>query len=160
MLAVIKIRGSNKTEIGIKMAFRELRLTRNNHLVVVAESQIGQIKKAKDYIAWGEIDEEHLERLLREKGRMMGERPLSDSVLKELGFASHKDMASKIIDGKVRIRDIPSLKPVFRMNPPRRGYGPTKRPYKLKGALGYMGKDINGLIDRMLEGGELGKAEN
>jgi large subunit ribosomal protein L30 len=160
MLAVIKVRGSNKTEIGIKMAFRELRLTRNNHLVVVPEGQLGQIKKAKDYVAWGEIDEEHLEKLLREKGRMVGEKPINDNVLKELGFESHKEMASKLFDGTLKFKDVPGLKPVFRMNPPRKGYGSTRRPYKLKGALGYMGKDINGLIDRMLEGGELGKTEN
>lgn len=160
MLAVIKIRGSNKTAVGIRMAFRELRLTRNNILVVVAESQMGQIKKAKDYIAWGEIDEKHLEKLLKDRGKMKGDKPLDDTVLKELGFASHKDMASNILKEKVKIKDIPDFKPVFRMNPPKGGYGKTKRPYKLKGALGYMGKDINGLIDRMLEGGKLGKAEN
>jgi large subunit ribosomal protein L30 len=68
-------------------------------------------------------------------------------------------MASKLFDGTLKFKDVPGLKPVFRMNPPRKGYGSTRRPYKLKGALGYMGKDINGLIDRMLEGGELGKTE-
>ncbi len=160
MLAVIKIRGSNKTEIGIKRAFQELRLTRNNHLVLIEEKEMGQIRKAKDYVTWGEIDEEHLERLLREKGRIVGDKVLDDSVLKELGFNSFNDMASRIIEGSVRIRDIANLKPVFRMNPPKRGYGSTKRTYGSKGALGYMGKDINGLIDRMLEGGRSGKAEN
>jgi large subunit ribosomal protein L30 len=160
MLAVIKVRGSNKTEVGIKRAFQELRLTRNNILVLVDESQIGQIKKAKDYITWGEIDEEHLERLLAERGRITGNKPLDDSVLKDLGFSSFKEMASKLMDGSTRVKDIVTLKPVFRMNPPRKGYHSTKRTYTHKGALGYRGKEINSLIDRMLEGGRNGKGEN
>ena len=160
MLAVVKIRGSNKTNVGIKMAFQELRLTRNNHLVLVDESQIGQIKKAKDYVTWGEIDEEHVVKLLQEKGRMTGNKPLDDAVLKELGFASINEMASKLLDGSLRVKDIEGMKPVFRMNPPRRGYHSTRKTYKLKGALGYRGKDINKLIDAMLEGGKSGQGEN
>lgn len=160
MLVVIKIRGSNKTRVGIKRAFQELRLTRNNHLVLVEEKEIGQIKKAKDYVTWGEIDEEHLEKLLKEKGRMVGDKRIDDSILKELGFESYKGMASSILDGSVKLRDIFNLKLVFRMNPPKRGYGSTKKTYGQKGALGYMGKEINGLIDRMLEGGKSGETEN
>lgn len=160
MLAVIKVRGSNKTAPGIKRAFQELRLTRNNHLVLVDESQIGQIKKAKDYVTWGEIDEEHLLKLLQEKGRMMGNKPLDDAVLKELGFATLKDIASKLLEGSLRVKDIDGMKPVFRMNPPRQGYHSTRKTYRMKGALGYRGKDINKLIDAMLEGGKSGQGEN
>ncbi|MGC8644765.1 MAG: 50S ribosomal protein L30 [Thermoplasmata archaeon] len=160
MLAAVKIRGSNKTDVDIKRAFKELRLNRNNHLVIVDQSQLGQLRKAKDYITWGEIDIEHLTKLLEKKGRMTGDRPIDDTVLKELGFASLEDMASKIMDGSVRIKDIPGLKPVFRMNPPRHGYESTKRPYSQHGDLGYRGKAINDLIDRMLEGGDIGKGEN
>ncbi len=160
MLAVIKVRGSNKTDVDIRMAFRELRLNRNNHLVLVDESQIGQVRKAKDYVTWGEIDEEHLIKLLQEKGRITGNKPLSDIVIKELGFATLEEMASKLLDGSLRVKDIESMKPVFRMNPPRRGYHSTKRTVKTKGALGYRGKDINKLIDAMLEGGKSGQGEN
>ncbi|MCL4334192.1 MAG: 50S ribosomal protein L30 [Candidatus Thermoplasmatota archaeon] len=160
MLAVIKVRGSNKTEPGIRMAFKELRLNKNNHLVLVDESQIGQIRKAKDYVTWGEIDEEHLVKLLHERGRITGNKPLDESFLKERGFASLNDLASKLLDGSIKVRDIESMKPVFRMNPPRRGYHSTKRTFNLKGALGYRGKDINKLIDAMLEGGKNGQGEN
>ncbi|MCL5874001.1 MAG: 50S ribosomal protein L30 [Candidatus Thermoplasmatota archaeon] len=160
MLAVIKVRGSNKTEPGIRRAFQELRLNKNNHLVLVDESQVGQVKKAKDYVTWGEIDEEHLVRLLQERGRMTGNKPLDETVLKELGFGTFKDVASKLLDGSLKVKDIDSMKPIFRMNPPKRGYHSTKRTFNLKGALGYRGKDINKLIDAMLEGGKSGQGEN
>ncbi len=160
MLAVIKVRGSNKTDVHIKRAFQELRLTRNNILVLVDESQLGQIRKAKDYVTWGEIDEEHLVKLLRERGRMMGDKPLDETVLKDIGVGSIEEMASRLMEGSLRIKDIEGMKPVFRMNPPRKGYGSTKRTYGMKGALGYRGKDINGLIDAMIEGGKSGQGKN
>lgn len=160
MYAVIKVRGSNHTEIGIKKALEELRLNRVNHLVVVPETQIGQIKKAKDYITWGEIDKEHLVLLLKEKGRFMGDKKIDEDSLKELGFSSVEEMAEKILNGEIKIKDIPSLKPIFRMNPPKKGYKSTKRTYQFKGSIGYRGKDINGLIERMIEGGKIGEAEN
>ena len=160
MLAVIKVRGSNKTDVHIRRAFQELRLLKNNHLVLVDESQIGQVRKAKDYVTWGEIDEEHLLKLLQERGRMTGNKPLDDTVLNELGFGSLKEVASRLLDGSLKIRDIENMKPVFRMNPPRKGYHSTKRTVTTKGALGYRGKDINKLIDAMLEGGKSGQGEN
>ena len=160
MLAVIKVRGSNKTDPRIKKSFQQMRLTKNNHLVLVDESQLGQLKKAKDYVTWGEIDEEHLIKLLEEKGRIVGNKPLEEEAIKELGFGTIKEMATKLLDGSMKVNDIEGLKPVFRMNPPRKGYHSTRRTYKMKGALGYRGKDINKLIDAMLEGGKSGKGEN
>ncbi len=160
MYAVIKVRGSNHTEVGIRRALLEMRLDRINHLVLVPETEIGQIKKAKDYITWGEVDSEHLTRLIQEKGRMSGEKKVDSMTLKELGFGSFEEMAEKIINGGVRMKDIPNFKPVFRMNPPRKGYRSTKRTFDFKGALGYRGAEINSLIDSMLEGGELGKRKD
>lgn len=160
MYAVIKIRGSNHTEVGIKKALDELRLNRVNHLVIVPETEIGQIKKAKDYITWGEIDKEHLIMLLKEKGRLIGEKKLDDETVKELGFEGLEEMAEKILNGEIRIKDIPKMKPIFRMNPPRKGYKTTKKTYQFNGSIGYRGKDINVLIDRMIEGGKIGETEN
>ncbi|MCL4447248.1 MAG: 50S ribosomal protein L30, partial [Candidatus Thermoplasmatota archaeon] len=118
------------------------------------------IRKAKDYVTWGEIDEEHLVRLLEERGRIVGNKPLDETVLKELGLGTIKEVASRLLDGSLRIKDIESMKPVFRMNPPKRGYNSTKKTFNLKGALGYRGKEINKLIDAMLEGGKSGQGEN
>ncbi len=160
MYAVVKIRGSNHTKVDIRYALRELRLHKNNHLVLVPEEMIGQLKKTKDYVTWGEIDKEHLLKLLREKARLLGEKPLDENWLKQNGFDGFEDFAQKLMDGKVKLNDFPDLKPVFRMNPPKGGFGQTKTPFKLGGSLGYRGKEINTLIDQMMEGGKIGKAEN
>jgi len=42
------------------------------------------------------------------------------------------------------------VKPIFRLNPPKKGYEGIKRSFVNKGALGYRGKEINKLIERMI----------
>jgi len=160
MYAVVKIRGSNHTKVDIKYALRELRLHRVNHLVLIPEDMIGQLKKAKDYVTWGEIDKEHLIKLLKERGKLLGDKPITEEWLKQNGFNSFQEFAEKLLDGKIKLKDYPDIKPVFRMNPPKKGYGKTKEPFKLGGNLGYRGIEINKLIDRMIEGGKIGQAKN
>jgi large subunit ribosomal protein L30 len=50
----------------------------------------------------------------------------------------------------VRYADMTDVKPIFRLSPPRKGYEGNKKSYQNGGALGYRGKDINDLIQRML----------
>ncbi|RLF30819.1 MAG: 50S ribosomal protein L30, partial [Thermoplasmata archaeon] len=47
-------------------------------------------------------------------------------------------------------RELPDIKPVLRLNPPRKGYEGVKRSFMEGGALGYRGKEINKLIKRMI----------
>jgi large subunit ribosomal protein L30 len=47
------------------------------------------------------------------------------------------------------MKDVPELKPVLRMHPPRKGYKTTKRTYNQGGALGYYGAEINDLLIKM-----------
>ena len=51
--------------------------------------------------------------------------------------------------GQAQLSDVPGLKPVIRLNPPRKGYGGNKRHYP-QGALGNWGADINDLVGRMV----------
>jgi large subunit ribosomal protein L30 len=49
----------------------------------------------------------------------------------------------------VKIKDIPNLKPVFRLHPPRKGHKGIKQSFKTGGELGYHGEAINELIKKM-----------
>jgi large subunit ribosomal protein L30 len=81
------------------------------------------IKKVKDYVTYGEIDDE-TEKLLVEK---RGEKT--------------KDKEGKEV-----------MKKFFRLSPPRKGFGRKgiKFAFSQGGALGYRGTKINDLIKRML----------
>jgi len=150
--AVIRVRGTVNVRHDIKKTLEMLRLNRVNHCVLVEESDSfkGMLQKAKDYITWGEIEKETLIELIKKRGRLLGDKPIDEDYLKKTPFKSIEELAEAIIEGKIRYGDLPRIKPVFRLSPPRKGYEGIKRAYTVGGALGYRGKDINELIMRML----------
>jgi len=151
--AVVRVRGTVNVRHDIKKTLEMLRLNRVNHCVVVEEtpSYKGMLQKAKDYVTWGEIEKETLAELIRKRGRLLGDKPVDDEYIRSATpYNSIDELAEAIIDGKIRYREIPKIKPVFRLHPPRKGYEGIKRAYTIGGALGYRGKEINDLIKRML----------
>jgi len=54
-----------------------------------------------------------------------------------------------LLSGKVNFKDIPTLKPVFRLHPPRKGHKGIKKSFKNGGELGYHGDKINDLLLKM-----------
>jgi len=69
MYAVLRIRGSVNTSPQLKATMKMLRLERVNHCVLIPknESYDGMLKKAKDYITWGEINQVTLEKLIAKR---------------------------------------------------------------------------------------------
>jgi large subunit ribosomal protein L30 len=55
-----------------------------------------------------------------------------------------------MIESDYRMRDMEDAKHVFRLHPPIKGYEGNKRSFRNGGSLGYRGKEINDLINRML----------
>ena len=81
----------------------------------------------------------------------MGDKPITEEYLKSTtSFTTVKDLAGAIMDSKFMYRDLPDVKPLFRLSPPKKGYEGIKRSVVRGGALGYRGKEINKLIERML----------
>ena len=151
--AVIRVRGTVNVRHDIKKTLQMLRLHRVNHCVIVEENETfkGMLQKVKDYITWGELDKDTLVELIKKRGRLIGDRPVDDEYIKSsTPYKSVEEFAEAILDGKIRYRDLPDIKPVFRLSPPRKGYEGIKRAYSVGGALGYRGKDINDLIKRMM----------
>ncbi len=151
--AVIRVRGIPDVNRDIQHTMMLLGLTRVNHCVIVPENDVtkGMLQKAKDYITWGEVDQETLAALIRARGRVAGDEALCDDYLKDKSeFATVDDMAKAIIENDYKMKDVDGVKPVFRLHPPVKGYEGNKRSYRNGGALGYRGAEINALINRML----------
>lgn len=150
--AVIRVRGQPDVNKDIAYTMEIMNLTRVNHCVVLPENDVtkGMLQKAKDYITWGEINESTLVDMIKVRGRLSGDKNITDEHLKESSeFKSVEEMAKALLEG-YRIKDIESVKPVFRLHPPIKGYEGNKRSYRNGGALGYRGEAINDLIARML----------
>ena len=151
--AVIRVRGQPDVNRDIEYTMGLLGLTRVNHCVIVPEndSTKGMLQVVKDYCTWGEVDEATLAALIRARGKLAGDKDITDDYLKEKSeFASVDEMAKAIIENNYKMRDVEAAKPVFRLHPPVKGYEGNKRSFQNGGALGNRGDKINELVKRML----------
>jgi len=149
--AVVRVRGQVNIKPKIKRTMKLMRLNRVNHCVIIPENEIykGMLNIIKDYVTWGEIDSDTAQIMLESSGKKSGNTDFTKADLKDTAFKTIKALAKGLSDGKTIVRDIPELKPVFRLHPPRKGYEGIKRSFKEGGALGYRGEKINQLIRRM-----------
>ena len=129
MLAVIRIRGTERIAQQKEDTFRALNLTKPNHCVLIADTPEikGMILKVKDYVTWGEVDQKIVDKL------------------EKLGSAK------KIGKAKVLVRLNPPRKGFGRKG--------VKLGFNQGGALGYRGAKINTLLENMLIGSEMSRGQ-
>ena len=152
---VVRARSDVKVERKIRETMGHMNLTRVNHAVIIPDNAQyrGMLQKAKDYITWGKADLATVESMLSERGRMIGDAPLTDAIVaEETDYKTIGDFAKAIVDDEATVKDVPGLKRVFRLHPPRgaKGWGGIKRSYVVGGALGSRGDDIKALVERMI----------
>ena len=152
---VVRARSDVKVDRSIRETMGYMNLTRVNHAVIIPDNPQyrGMLQKAKDYITWGQADAAMVERMLSERGRMVGDAPLTDAIVAEhTDYATIADFAKAITAGEANVKDVPGLKRVFRLHPPRgpKGWGGIKRSFVVGGALGSRGDAIVDLVDRMI----------
>ncbi len=139
-IAIIRIRGLVGIRKEIKDTLNVLRLYKKNFCVIVPDSSsyIGMIKKVKDYVTYGEIDDETEKLLFEKRGEEYKGRI--------------KDSKGKIQYKKFVVYNGKKYKPFFRLNNPKGGFERKgiKIPFSVGGALGYRGDKINELIKKMV----------
>jgi large subunit ribosomal protein L30 len=151
--AVVRVRGIINVKPDIKRTLQLLSLTKANHCVLFEENANikGMLQVAKDYITWGEIEKDVLSKLIKTRGMLEGDKDLTEDFIKSAtSFDNIEKLSQAIVDNKFKYKEIPNIKPIFRLNPPKKGYEGIKRSFKNGGALGYRGKEINKLIGRMI----------
>ncbi|RJS90576.1 50S ribosomal protein L30 [Candidatus Bathyarchaeota archaeon] len=152
-LAVVRIRGTVNVRKEVEDTLRMLNLQRNCHATLIDDrpSFLGMLRKAQSFITWGEASKETIALLLKKRGRIVGNRKLTDEYAKKIGYDSLDALAEAIYNLKVGLKDLPGVKPVFRLHPPRKGFrGTVKKSYSAGGEAGYRGEAINDLIRRMV----------
>lgn len=148
----VRVRGHIGVRREIAQTLEHLRLHKTNHAAIVPknDSYEGMLVRARDWIAYGELDEETLATVLRTRAKVEGDKPLTDEyVAQHSKFPGIAEFARALSAGEASLKDVAGLKPVIRLNPPRKGYGGNKRHYPM-GALGNWGPEINDLVRRMV----------
>ena len=139
-IAAIRVRGMNSIRTRIKDTLKFLRLYKNNYCSVLPSNDvsIGMLNAVKDYITWGEIDDETFNLIVDRRGEEFKGR--------------ESDLKKKIEYNDFMVVNNKKIKKYFRLNAPRKGYGRKGIKYAFNegGALGYRGSAINDLIKRMI----------
>jgi large subunit ribosomal protein L30 len=148
---IVRVRGSIHARHDIVETMRVLHLTRANHATVVPERPEfrGMITRINGYVTWGEADPKAVSLLLEHRGVTDSGAALTPEHLSEAGGAKDLgELAARVT--KDGLPQIPGLRPLFRLTPPKGGWRSTKKPFTRGGALGYRGTAINDLIQRMV----------
>ena len=82
-IAVIQIRGAVKLSKKIKSTLEMLNLKKKNSCIIVEANNvnIGMVNVVKDYVTWGEINEQVIKELLLKRGKIVGNKLLDEDYL-------------------------------------------------------------------------------
>ena len=130
-----------------------LYLTRNNYAVLIDNrpSFLGMLKTVQNFTTWGEASKEIVDMLIRKKGKLAGNKKLTEEYAQTANFKSLDELAEAVFNCSVEYRKLPSVQPVFKLHPPSKGFkGKIKKGYGAGGELGYRGEKISELIKRMV----------
>ena len=152
-LVAVRIRGLSDIPQVTKDTLMMLRLTRNCHATLLDDrpAYVGMLRKSKNCLTWGEVSQETIAFLLKKRGKLTGDKKLTDEYAEELGYKSLDDLAEALFNVNIEFSSLPELKPLFRLRPPTKGFkGKVKKSYAAGGEAGYRGDAINDLLKRML----------
>jgi large subunit ribosomal protein L30 len=148
---VVRVRGTIHARHDIVETLRYLHLTRANHATVLPEQPEirGMLHRVQGYITWGEAEPDAVRLLLTERAVTdSGARLTPELVGPVVKGKDLPELAQQITqDGLIGVE---GLRPLFRLKAPKGGWRSTKKPFAMGGALGYRGRAINDLIQRMV----------
>jgi len=141
MIALIRIRGMVKIPEEMENTLSKRLLLQRKFACIVIEptkENWGMIKKVENLVAYGEISDETLKKLIEVRGQIIDKNKAKVSA----------ETVVKGLNEKKKLQDF-NLKPFFRLHPPRGGLKSSKDHFPA-GILGHHGNEINKLIERML----------
>lgn len=140
MIAIIRIKGMVDVPGDVEETLQRLRLRRKYVCVVVRERPElnGMIKKIRNFVAYGKIDEKSFIEIVEKRGKSLDKKKIdAEKIVEEFINSKTEKNLSEL-----------GIKPFFRLHPPRGGIK-SKLHYP-KGVLGNHKEKINELIRRML----------
>ena len=148
MIVLIRITGQVRVDADITETLNRLRLGKKFTCSIVNETPVmlGMIRKVKDYIAYGKLDEKTLAEIIKARGKVIGD---TKGKIKD-----PEKIAKEVMAGK-KLEDF-KVKPFFGLHPARGGIDSKHHFHKRedgtfsKGVIGDHGEHITKLIMKML----------
>jgi len=152
-LLAVRVRGVISASKDVRATLKMLNMKRNNHAVLIDDrpAYLGMLKEVQNYVTWGEPTKETVRMLIEKRGRLVGDKRISEDYIKKLGYKSLDELVEAVYNCSVSYGKLPGVKPYFRLHPPSKGFkGKVKKSYQAGGEAGYRGEAINELVQRMI----------
>jgi large subunit ribosomal protein L30 len=152
-LVVVRIRGTVSAQREARETLDLLRLTKTHRSILVPNNPcvLGMLRRVQSYVTWGEVSKDMLTDMISKRGRLAGDKKITEEYLSKIGCKSISELATSITECKLDYRTLPNIQAVFKLHPPKKGFkGTTKKNYRAGGEAGYRGEAINELIRRMI----------
>jgi large subunit ribosomal protein L30 len=152
-IVAVRVRGTISAQREARATLDMLRLSRTNYAVLIDNrpSFKGMLQQVQAYVTWGEVSAETVALMLQKRGRLAGDKKLTDEYAAKIGYKSLNELAEAIADCKAEPWKLEGLQPVFKLRPPTKGFkGKIKKSYRAGGEAGYRGEAINALVKRMV----------
>ena len=152
-IVAVKIRGEISAQREAKETNAMLGLSHTNHAVIIDSrpAYLGMLQRAQSYLTWGEASKETVAAMLKQRGRLAGNKKLTDEYAQKVGYKSLDELADAIFNCKVEYIKLEGITKTFRLRPPKKGYkGTTKKSFRAGGEAGNRGEAINKLVQRMV----------
>src|SRR3972149_6045404 len=117
-IAAIRVRSGVRMSKSVADTLKMLKLYKTNTCVILKEDRniLGMLEKVKDYITWGQVTEQTIFNLLQKRGKLVGNKPLTENYVKEKLKIDLTTFSKDFFESKRELKDIPGIKPFFRLN--------------------------------------------
>lgn len=152
-IVAIRIRGIIRSSRSVRDTLQSLNLTKTHHAVLIdnRKSYLGMLRSAQNFLTWGEVTKETMNKLIRERGKIAGNKKLTDEYAQKIGRTSLNKLIDSIYNCNLEYWKLPDIQPVFKLHPPSKGFkGKIKKAYGMGGETGYRKEKINELMNRMI----------
>ena len=124
LLLVVNLHGQINVRRQVRSALKELRVERRFSATVVRDdpSTLGLLDLSRDFVAWAPLEKELLASLLELRGKVSERKKLDGGAIRELGYKGAEELASKMMEGEMRLSSVKGLRPFFNLAPPRGGF--------------------------------------
>lgn len=149
---VVRIKGQADVPYWATRTMTLLKLDKKYRATIlpIKDNTLGMLRKVQHYVSWIELDATLAKELIEKKARKSGYKKITESDIKELGFANSDELATALSEGKATLSKLKPLKPWFALAPPRLGFKrSTKKLYGQKGILGQ-NKELDTIVRRMI----------
>ncbi len=152
-IVAVKVRGEVSAQREARETNMMLGLSHTNHAVIIDNrpAYLGMLQRAQSYVTWGEASLETVTAMIKERGRLLGNKKITDEYLQKAGYKTIEELAEAVYSCKIEFNKLAGITKTFRLRPPKKGYkGKTKKSFRAGGEAGYRGEAIDKLVQRMV----------